>query len=83
MLRLFRNLKVHNLSSSPGRVKDFVFSTTSRQALEPTHPPIERVQGVKRQGREADHSPPISDKVKLKWTYTSTNPTRLHDIALS
>jgi hypothetical protein len=28
--------------------------------------------GVKRQGREADHSPPTSAEVKKMWTYTST-----------
>jgi hypothetical protein len=30
--------------------------------------------GVKRQGREADHSPPINAEVKRMWTYTSTPP---------
>jgi hypothetical protein len=29
-------------------------------------------QEVKRQGREADHSPPTSDEVKKMWIYTST-----------
>jgi hypothetical protein len=28
--------------------------------------------GVKRQGSEADHSPPTSAEVKKKWIYTST-----------
>jgi hypothetical protein len=28
--------------------------------------------GVKRQGREADHSPPTSAEVKKTWIYTST-----------
>jgi hypothetical protein len=28
--------------------------------------------GVKRQGREADHSPPASAEVKKMWIYTST-----------
>jgi hypothetical protein len=27
---------------------------------------------VKRPGREADHSPPLSDEVKNAWSYTST-----------
>jgi hypothetical protein len=40
-------------------------------------PPIEWVPeaispGVKRQGREADHSPPASAEVKKMWIYTST-----------
>jgi hypothetical protein len=28
--------------------------------------------GLKRQGREADHSPPTSAEVKKMWIYTST-----------
>jgi hypothetical protein len=30
--------------------------------------------GVKRPGREADHSPPSSAEVKKMWIYTSTPP---------
>jgi hypothetical protein len=30
--------------------------------------------GVKRPGREADHSPPTSAEVKKIWIYTSTSP---------
>jgi hypothetical protein len=30
--------------------------------------------GVTRQGREADHSPPTSAKVKKIWIYTSISP---------
>jgi hypothetical protein len=30
--------------------------------------------GVKRPGREADHSPPASAEVKNTWTYTSALP---------
>jgi hypothetical protein len=30
--------------------------------------------GVKRPGREADHSPPTSAEVKKMWIYTSTSP---------
>jgi hypothetical protein len=42
-----------------------------------TQPPIQWVPGalslgVKRSGREADHSPPSSAKVKNAWSYTST-----------
>jgi hypothetical protein len=45
--------------------------------VQPTQPPIQRVPGtvslgVKRQGREADHSPPSSAGVKNAWSYTST-----------
>jgi hypothetical protein len=62
---------------SPGKVKNFLFSTSSRPALGPTQPPIEWVlgalsPGVKRLGRGADHSPPTSAEVKKIWIYTST-----------
>jgi hypothetical protein len=30
--------------------------------------------GIKRQGSEADHSPPTSADVKITWIYTSTPP---------
>jgi len=39
--------------------------------------------GVKRQGSEADHSPPPSTEAKNAWSYTSTQPTRLHGLVLS
>jgi hypothetical protein len=39
--------------------------------------------GVKRPGREADHSPPSSAEVKYAWRYTSTPPLRLHGVVLS
>jgi hypothetical protein len=32
------------------------------------------IHGVKRQGREADRSPPASVEVKEMWIYTSTPP---------
>jgi hypothetical protein len=47
----------------------FLFTIASITALGPTQPPIQWVPGalslgVKQQGREADHSPPPSAKVK-------------------
>jgi hypothetical protein len=47
----------------------FLFTTASRTALGPTQPPIQWVPGalplgVKRLGREADHSPPSNAEVK-------------------
>jgi hypothetical protein len=47
----------------------FIFTTVSRPVLGPTQPPIQWVPGslslgVKRLGREADHSPPSSAEVK-------------------
>jgi hypothetical protein len=55
----------------------FLFTTASKMALEPTQPPIQWVPGVlsfgvKRPGREADHSPPSTAEEKNTWTYTST-----------
>jgi hypothetical protein len=62
--------------SSPGRVKNFLFSTLSGPALDPTQPPVQWIPGalfpgVKQPGHEADHLPPTSAKVK-KMNYTST-----------
>jgi hypothetical protein len=66
-------------SSSPGKAKNFLFSTASRPVLGPTQPPIQWVRepfppGVKRLWREADHSPPTSAEVKKTCIYTSTSP---------
>jgi hypothetical protein len=54
----------------------FLFTIASRTALGPTQPPTQWVPGafslgVKRPGREADHSPPSSAEVKNAWSYTS------------
>jgi hypothetical protein len=67
-------------SSSPGRVKNFIFSKSSRPALRFTQSLIQWVpgalySGVKRPGREVDHSPPTSAEVKKMWVYTSTPHT--------
>jgi hypothetical protein len=67
-------------SSSPSRVKNFLFSKSSRSALRTTHPPILWVPGalsprVKRPGREVDHSPPTSAEVMKMWIYTATPHT--------
>jgi hypothetical protein len=61
------------------RLVIFLFTTASRPALGPTQPPIQWVAGalslgLKRPGREADHSPPSSAEVKNAWSYTSTPP---------
>jgi hypothetical protein len=65
-----------------------LFITVSRTALEPTQPHIQSVRaalslGVKRPGREADHSPPYSSEVKNAWSYTYTPAIRLHGVVLS
>jgi hypothetical protein len=51
----------------------FFFTTASRTVLGPTQPPIQCVTGtlflgVKRPGREADHSPPSNAEVKNAWS---------------
>jgi len=38
---------------------------------------------VKRSGCESDYSPPSSADFKNAWSYTSTPPTRLHNVVLS
>jgi hypothetical protein len=52
----------------PAGAGNFSFTTVSRLALYPTHPlewvPESRFVGVKRPGRETDHSPPSSAEVK-------------------
>jgi hypothetical protein len=50
-------------SSSPGRVKNFFTSAAPSSILRPTKlSPL--VRGVKRQGRQADQSPPTSAEIK-------------------
>jgi hypothetical protein len=55
----------------------FLFATASRPVLGTTQPSIQWVlgvltPGVKRQGCEADSSPPSSAKVRNAWSCTST-----------
>jgi hypothetical protein len=64
------------------------YSTSCRPTLGSTQPPIQWVlaalsPGIKRPGREADHSPPASAEVKKMWIYTSTHPIRLHGVVLN
>jgi hypothetical protein len=58
--------------------RDSSFATASRPALGSTQPPIHWVHrtislGVKRPGREADHSPPATAEVKNVWSHTPTS----------
>jgi hypothetical protein len=64
------------------------FTTTSRTNLGPTQPPIPWVPGalslgVKRPGREADHSPPSSTEVKECVELYLHSPVRLHGMVFS
>jgi hypothetical protein len=65
----------------------FLFTTASRAAVVPTQPPIQWVPGtlslgVKRPGREADHSPPSSVEVK-EWVELYFDfPIRLHGVVV-
>jgi hypothetical protein len=57
--------------------------TIYEERLRPTQPPIIRVPGVKRLGREADNSPSSITEVKNAWVYTSVSPIRFHGVVLS
>jgi hypothetical protein len=66
----------------------FLFNTASRMALKPTQPPIQWVPDslylwVERPGREADHSPPSSAKVKECMELYLHSPIRLHGVVIS
>jgi hypothetical protein len=66
----------------------FLFTTASRTALGLTQSPIQWVPGVlslgvKRSGREADHSPPSSAEVKECVELYLHSPILLHGAVLS
>jgi hypothetical protein len=66
----------------------FLFTTASRTALGPAQPPIQWVLGVlslgvKRPGREADHSPLSSAEVKECVELYLHSPIRLHGVVLN
>jgi hypothetical protein len=77
------------LLTSPGRGWDFLlFTTETRPALGPTQAPIQWVPGgsfpgIKRPGRETDHTPPSSTEVQNAWSSTSTPSIRCHGMVLS
>jgi hypothetical protein len=67
----------YGLDDSPDRVKNFLFSKSSRPATGYTQPPIRWVPGalstvIKRPGREAGHSSPTSAEAKETWIHAST-----------
>jgi hypothetical protein len=66
-------------NSNPGRGKNFFLLHVVQTVSGCARPPIQWApgdfsSGLKRLGREADHSSPPSDKVKKTWIYTSTPP---------
>jgi hypothetical protein len=65
-------------SSSHGRVKNVIFSLSSRTVLGPTQLPSNEhrrpFSWVKQPGRDANHSPPTNVEVEKTWIYTSTSP---------
>jgi len=60
----------------PARARAFIFSRTSRPALELTQPSIQWVRGIvrgiKQLGSDVGNSPPPRFEVKDEWRYTST-----------
>jgi hypothetical protein len=69
--------RLRGRSSSAGKGKIFLLSTSSRPVLGFTQPPIQWVPGaistgVKRPGREAENSSQTSAEVKYIRIYTST-----------
>jgi hypothetical protein len=64
--------------------RTFISSKTSRPTLGTTlsliHCEPASFAGVKRPGREVDHSPPSSTDVNNKWIYTSASHRRFHEM---
>jgi len=76
--------------SIPSRGNDvlFFFATAFKSVLVRTQPPVQWVpgnltQGVKRPGRETNHSPPCSAEVKNWWSCTSTPSIHLHVVVFN
>ena len=83
--RKLTSLTFQDKGSVTGRGKRFffLFPKTSRPILAPTQPSIEWLlwafsSGVKRPGREANHSTLPYPKVKNKWSCSST-PSYLYE----
>ena len=76
-----RRPKNRTLISGKGRY--FRFLQSAHSGYE-SHPASNLVgtgapsPGLRRSGREIDHSPPPSAEVKSEWSCTSTSPTYLH-----
>jgi hypothetical protein len=75
-------------SSNPGGIKNSNFSILCRPAPGYTQPPIQWLSadfssGVKRQEREADHSPPTSAMSRKMDLYIQTPPILFRCVVLS
>jgi hypothetical protein len=67
----------------PPNVGSILLSNTpSPSGSHPASYRMGRGDGIKRQEREADHSPLSSAEVKDAWSYTFTSPIRLHGVVL-
>jgi hypothetical protein len=66
-------------SSSPGRDKNFLFSTSGSGVHPASYP---KDTGGSPPEREADYSPPASAEGKKMWIYTSTPPYSLMALCL-
>jgi hypothetical protein len=72
----------------PGKVQEFLFSMSSRpdRGVHPASCPMGTAgsfAGVKRPGREADHTPPASAEVMKTVDQYFHSPLRLHGIVLN
>jgi hypothetical protein len=66
-------------------MKNFFYVVQTGSGAHPTSYPMGTggpFPEVKRQGHEADHSPPTSAEVKKMWIYIHT-PIRLHGVMLN
>jgi hypothetical protein len=78
------SLPMTGVQFSAGEITGFfLISTASRPTPGSTQPPIQRIPGVKRAGRESNHSPRSIAEVKNTWNCTPAPPVRLPDVVFS
>jgi hypothetical protein len=79
MAILAKGWKTGGWSSSPGKVKNFHFSISSRLDPRPIQFLMQRVLGdlslgVQRPGSETEHLPPTGAEEMKTWIYTAIPP---------